>query len=107
MYENIFYAGMTLFIAGLIVTTILFMRNNIAKIIGDLTGFHAKRTMKNLQREREEKQKQLSKECAVVNDGAVPKMADFFEIEQDITVLGGELVSKMPTAVLPDLGRRL
>lgn len=183
MYENIFYAGLLLFIVGLIITAILFIKNNIAKIIGDLTGYNAKKAMKDLKKERTGKQlpegslestdknkqkekvlfhrskdkktdvlsdghdektdilpkvpeatdvlpvptkrseellrqaqavmtqqqkdtqKQLKEEpedkSRMADDMAVSGVADIFEVEEDMTVLGGEFVSQMPTTVLP------
>ncbi|MCM1180725.1 MAG: hypothetical protein NC347_10745 [Clostridium sp.] len=98
MYENIFYAGLLLFIAGLIVTVILFIRNHVAGIISDLTGFRVKRTMKNRQRE-------ISFDWN--RNEAVPETANLFGVEEDITVLGGEPVSEMPATVILGSERRL
>lgn len=98
MYENIFYAGLLLFIAGLIVTVILFIRNHIAGIISDLTGFRVKRTVKNLQREVSFDRKKYE---------GIPETANLFGVEEDITVLGGEPVSEMPETVILGLERRL
>ena len=56
MYEMMFYGGLVSFAVGLIVTIALFVRNDVGKVIGDLTGYNAKKAMKELQKKKEEKQ---------------------------------------------------
>ena len=56
MYEMMFYGGLVSFAVGLIVTIVLFVRNDVGKVIGDLTGYNAKKAMKELQKKKEEKQ---------------------------------------------------
>ncbi len=183
MYKMIFYAGLLLFMIGLVTTTVLFIKNHIAKVIGDLTGWNAKKAMKELQKEKkgknalkdsleqppkkmqkrkprfrwlkeektdvllsrhEEKtdilpktgeatdvlpvrterseillkqaqalvnqqqtdnRKQIQEEPGntefMENRMQMSGVADIFEIEEDMTVLGGEFVSEMPETVLP------
>lgn len=50
MYEIMYYAGMVLAVAFLIATIILFIRNKVWKLIGDVTGWNAKRAIRHLQR---------------------------------------------------------
>lgn len=50
MYEIMYYAGMVLAAAFLIATIILFIRNKVWKLIGDVTGWNAKRAIRHLQR---------------------------------------------------------
>ena len=56
MYEMMFYGGLVSFAVGLIVTIALFVKNDVGKVIGDLTGYNAKKAMKELQKKKEEKQ---------------------------------------------------
>jgi len=183
MYKMMFYAGLLLFMIGLVTTTVLFIKNHIAKVIGDLTGWNAKKAMKELQKEKKENntsedsleqppkkmrkrkprfrwlkeektdvllsrheentdilpktgeatdvlpvrtersevllkqaqalvnqqqtdaRKQIQEEPenteSTANSMRVSGVADIFEIEEDMTVLGGEFVSEMPETVLP------
>lgn len=66
MYEAMFYIGLVLFIIGFIVTAILFVRNDVAKIIGDLTGYNAKKAVEKIQREREEKKQPTGEDLSEV-----------------------------------------
>lgn len=50
MYEIMYYAGMVLAVVFLIATIILFIRNKVWKLIGDVTGWNAKRAIRHLQR---------------------------------------------------------
>ena len=50
MYEIMYYAGMVLAVVFLVATIILFIRNKIWKLIGDVTGWNAKRAIRHLQR---------------------------------------------------------
>lgn len=66
MYEAMFYTGLVLFIIGFIVTVILFVRNDVAKIIGDLTGYNAKKAVEKIQREREKKKQPAREDLSEV-----------------------------------------
>ena len=50
MYEIMYYAGMVLAVVFLVATIILFIRNKVWKLIGDVTGWNAKRAIRHLQR---------------------------------------------------------
>ena len=52
MYEMMFYGGLVSFAVGLIVTIALFVKNDVGKVIGDLTGYNAKKAMKELQKKK-------------------------------------------------------
>jgi hypothetical protein len=162
MYEIMFYAGMACFVLGCIVSIILFVKNDIAKAIGDVTGHNARKAMKKMQQEREEKEQSgakkkkekkqkekreffgkmrdektsvllnpeertdiLSKaETGAVSDAdsqtdVLPQpsqrseeilqraqttvdFSNVFQVEEEMTVLGGEPVDVMPTTILSD-----
>lgn len=48
MYEIMYYAGMILAVVFLIASVILFIRNKVWKLIGDVTGWNARRAIKRL-----------------------------------------------------------
>lgn len=48
MYEIMYYAGMILAVVFLIASVILFIRNKVWKLIGDVTGLNARRAIKRL-----------------------------------------------------------
>ena len=48
MYQWMFYIGLTLALVFLVISIILFFRNNVAKLIGDVTGWNAKRAIKKI-----------------------------------------------------------
>lgn len=48
MFKIMFYAGLALSIVFLVISIILFVRNNVAKLIGDVTGWNTKKAMKEL-----------------------------------------------------------
>lgn len=54
LYEIMYYGGMIMALIMLIVSVLLFVKLNIIKIIGDITGITAKKTIKNM-RENNEK----------------------------------------------------
>lgn len=54
LYEIMYYGGMIIAIIMLIVSVLLFVKLNIIKIIGDITGITAKKTIKSM-RENNEK----------------------------------------------------
>ncbi|MDD6071118.1 MAG: hypothetical protein PUC12_09965 [Clostridiales bacterium] len=66
MYEAMFYIGLVLFIIGFIVSVILFIRNDVAKIIGDLTGYNARKAVEKIQREREGKKQPAGEDLSEV-----------------------------------------
>ena len=114
MYEIMFYTGLVLFVIGFIVTAVLFVKNHVAKTIGDLTGYNAKKAVKKLQEERAEKMQNVepvkfdvprSKKLQKTKKRKVKEDVDiegFFETEEDITVFGGEVVTQMPKTVLDE-----
>jgi hypothetical protein len=158
MYEIMFYAGMVCFVLGCIVTIILFVKNDIAKTIGDVTGHNAKKAMKKMQQDREEKEQEREDKSQAVSEekkgkrsfigkmrdektavllnqdnktdvlakteaGAVsdsesqtdvlpqsPKrsgellqnFSHVFQVEEEMTVLGGEIVDTLPTTILSE-----
>ncbi len=54
MYKIMFYVGLIGAIIFLVVSIILFVRNNVAKVIGDVTGWNTKRAMKEIEKMRAE-----------------------------------------------------
>ena len=114
MYEIMFYTGLVLFVIGFIVTAVLFVKNHVAKTIGDFTGYNAKKAVKKLQEERAEKMQNVepvkfdvprSKKLQKTKKRKVKEDVDiegFFETEEDITVFGGEVVTQMPKTVLDE-----
>ncbi len=46
MYEIMFYVGLVLALFFLIISIILFVRNHVAKLIGDVTGWNAKKAIR-------------------------------------------------------------
>lgn len=48
MYQIMFYAGLGCSVLFFILSIIVFVRNNVAKLIGDVTGINAKRAIKEL-----------------------------------------------------------
>jgi Sec-independent protein translocase protein TatA len=136
MYEIMFYAGMACFVLGCIVSIILFVKNDIAKAIGDVTGHNARKAMKKMQQERDEKEQSgakkkkekkqkekrgffgkmrdektsvllnpappqtIIKPAEVQKEQAAVDFSNVFQVEEEMTVLGGQLVDAMPTTIL-------
>lgn len=75
MYKNMFYVGLVGAIIFLGFSIILFVRNNVAKLIGDVTGWNVKRAKKEFDKMREEEATTLL---------SVP--VGFFEVEESFTV---------------------
>jgi hypothetical protein len=60
MYKIMFYGGLVCFIIGFVVSVVLFVRNHVAKILGDISGHNAKKAMKGIQKEREAKEQPVA-----------------------------------------------
>lgn len=162
MYEMMFYGGLVSFAVGLIISIALFVKNDVGKMIGDLTGYNAKKAMKELQKKKEEKRpsekpqeeqkqekdkdkkekrqprrttlgktdvlpvsperqeqplQQAQDRLASEEDSSIlveekedsilaeekqetVDVSGVFEMEEDVTVFGGDVVTQMPTTVL-------
>ena len=55
MYRMMFIIGLISCIFFFLVSVVIFVKNDIVKIIGDITGINAKRAMSRMQKEKEEK----------------------------------------------------
>lgn len=55
MYKMMFIIGLISCIFFFLVSVVIFVKNDIIKIIGDITGINAKRAMSRMQKEKEEK----------------------------------------------------
>ena len=93
MYEIMFYGGLALFVLGLIISVVLFIRHDVRRTIGELiTG---KKVMKSLRTKRD-MEKRPDNRCRAKKSDRV----EVLQIEEDITVLAGECFSQMPVTVL-------
>ena len=54
MYQIMFYVGLTLALIFLVISIVLFVRNHVAKLIGDVTGWNAKRAIKKIYEKEED-----------------------------------------------------
>lgn len=50
MFMVMFYVGLTLAIIFLVVSIVLFVKNDMAKVVGDVTGWNKKRAKKKIHR---------------------------------------------------------
>lgn len=75
MYKIMFYVGLVGAIISLGFSVILFVRNNVAKLIGDMTGWNAQRAKKKFDKVREKEATALL---------SVP--VGFFEVEESFIV---------------------
>lgn len=57
MYRIMFISGLVCFCVFLLISMVLFVKNDIAKLIGDLTGWNAKRTIRKMNKEKMDKAK--------------------------------------------------
>lgn len=59
MYKIMFVSGLVLFVLFLLISVILFIKNDIATIMGELTGLRAKRTIRKMLKAKSEKAKAM------------------------------------------------
>ncbi len=70
MFQIVFYVGLALSIISLMISVILFVRNNVAKLMGDVMGWNTRRSKKSL--------------CKVIADKSCPIWKKEHDIESEI-----------------------
>lgn len=86
MFRIMFYVGFVGANIFLIISIVLFVRNNVAKLIGDVTGWNTKRAMKELRKMRVVEQ---SVDMHVeVQESSIP--VGFFAVEESVVVIHTE-----------------
>ena len=64
MYEIMFYAGTVLACLFLIISIILFIKNGVWKLMGDVTGLNARRAIKKLDKKGAEDTPNCKQKCS-------------------------------------------
>lgn len=110
MYQIMFYVGLGCSILFFILSCILFVRNNVAKLIGDVTGWNAKRAIKEINKKGAE---EISKKEAIrpetskvliqneeVTTGMLKKPEETEEEKTDVLASNAQLSQDEETDIL-------
>lgn len=104
MFKIMFYVSLALAVFFLIVSVVLFVRNNVSKLIGDVTGWNTKRAKKEFLRKNVEEYSKLQQdkhlESSRNNRNRKKKMPIFSEVErslseEEVTISLGEEVTML------------
>jgi len=111
MFQMMFYVGLVLALFFLVVSVILFVKNDVAKLMGDITGWNAKREIRKLRiKGAEDKSKEEAIHSAtsgvLVQNVAVtepvkldPSIENVFEVEEQVMVFASEVSGGMSKRV--------
>lgn len=111
MYTVMFYGGLILAIASLILSIVLFVKNDVAKLLADITGWSSKTAVKKM---KKDKASETAKQAKRVSDKKIGEkkavtsdpIENIFQSEEDMMVLAGESTdSEKPVSEISEVLR--
>lgn len=89
MYEIMFYGGTFFTVAAFICTVVFLIKNNVAKLIGDITGVNVKKAVKKMDKKIAEKDAAAKSTVVEQNEIHTEQISlpIMFEVQEEITIV--------------------